>query len=486
MRSIPRRQFLKTSAAAGVAWSLPAASFGRVIGANDELRVACVGLRGRGNDLLKGFMAQKGVRIVALCDVDAKVLESRAAEVVKSGTTPDLVKDLRAVLDRKDVDAVVIATPNHWHALQGIWAVQAGKDVYVEKPVSHNVWEGRQLVKAARKHGRIVQTGTQSRSSPSLKEAVAFVRAGNLGQIVCVRGLCYKPRQSIGKVEAPTLIPEHIDYDLWCGPAPKNPLSRKNLHYDWHWVFDTGNGDLGNQGIHQMDIARWFLGEKQLSSEVISIGGRVGYQDDGNTPNTQIVFHRFASAPLIFEVRGLPSRKEHQGGEWGRNMDSFLGASIGVIVHCESGYLSVPSYTSADAFDLQGNKVKSFEGGGDHIENFVAAVKSRRREDLNADIEEGHLSSALCHTGNVSYLLGKPASRSEMRAAIGANLLLSEAFGRMEAHLASNLLDFEKDGVRLGRTLRMDSAAERVLGDEQASRLLTREYRSPFVVSDVA
>jgi predicted dehydrogenase len=226
--------------------------------------------------------------------------------------------DMRKLFDDKSIDAVSIATPNHWHALASIWAIQAGKDVYVEKPVSHCVWEGRQIVKAARKYGKIVQTGTQSRSSrEGIAAAVKYVQEGNLGKILLSRGLCYKRRGSIGKSEGEQPIPESIDYDLWCGPGPKGPLMRQKLKYDWHWTWDYGNGDLGNQGIHQKDNARWFLGEMELSPSVWSVGGRLGYEDDGETANTQIIYHGYEKAPLIFEVRGLPENKDS------KNMDKY-------------------------------------------------------------------------------------------------------------------------------------------------------------------
>src|ERR1044071_3863242 len=279
-----------------------------VVGANSDIRCAVVGFHGRGQSHIQDLRGLKGVRLVALCDVDSKVLERGVANCDSAGQKVQGYTDIRKLLENKDIDVVTIATPNHWHSLAAIWAVQAGKDVYVEKPVSHNVWEGRQLVEAARKHGRIVQAGTQSRSSRTgIYEAIQWLRGGHIGKVVRAYGLCYKRRASIGKVDGPQQVPANIDYDLWCGPAPKEPLMRKNLHYDWHWVWPTGNGDLGNQGIHQMDIARWVLGEDALSPRVLSVGGRVGYVDDGTTPNTLIVYHEYKNAPLIFEVRGLPA-----------------------------------------------------------------------------------------------------------------------------------------------------------------------------------
>ncbi len=375
---LSRRSFLKTTALGSAVLGLPAASWNRVRGANDALRVAVVGFHGRGESHISGFSKIPGVRLAALCDCDSKVLEAGVKKLQSQGHDVKGYRDVRDCIADKDIDIISTATPNHWHSLITVWSCQANKDVYVEKPISHNVWEGRKSVEAARKYKRIVQTGTQSRSSHAIRDAVAWVRGGNLGKIQVSRGLCYKPRQSIGKVDGPQPIPESIDYNLWCGPAPMGPLMRKNLHYDWHWDFATGCGDLGNQGIHQMDIARWFLGVSELSPVVISTGGRLGYVDDGNTPNTQIVYHGYPDAPLIFEVRGLPKDKASQTSGWGANMDKYMGGQISVIVHCEDGHVLIPNYSRAIAFDKAGKEIKRWDGAKDHFENFIDAVRSRR------------------------------------------------------------------------------------------------------------
>ena len=306
MSHFSRRSFLKKSALFGAA-ALTARSWGQVAGANGDVRVAVLGLNGRGKNHLSSLAKVPGVRVVALCDPDQAVL-ARAINASGGGLTA--YPDLRELLASKDIDAITIATPNHWHSLAAIWACQAGKDVYVEKPVSHNIWEGRQLVAAAKKYNRVVQAGTQIRSGEGLIEAVQWVRGGNLGRIKAARGFCYKRRKSIGLTTGPQPVPSTVDYDLWCGPAPMEPLRRTQLHYDWHWQYVTGNGDVGNQGIHQMDVARWFLGEAGLPRHTLSIGGRLGDRDDGDTPNTQVVVHDYATAPLIFEVRGLPARAD--------------------------------------------------------------------------------------------------------------------------------------------------------------------------------
>ena len=493
MTNFSRRRFLQGSGAAAVTLGVtPAASPLRnpLWQPNNELRVACVGVRSRGTAHIGGLNKIKDVKVVALVDVDREILarEQKKLAEGKYGdkVTADTYVDLREVLDRDDIDAISVATPNHWHALQAVWACQAGKDVYLEKPVSHNIWEGGQIVKAARKYGRLVQTGTQCRSSHGIAQGIDFIQSGQLGEIQLARGLCYKPRGSIGKVRGPQTVPEHIDYDMWLGPAPSVPLQRRSLHYDWHWVFDTGNGDVGNQGIHQMDLARWALGQDKLPRHTLSIGGRVGYDDDGDTPNTQIVFHEFESGPpLLFEVRGLPRDKESQRKGWGKNMDNYKGARIGVIVHCQDGYLRIPNYTSAIAVDKQGKEIKQFAGATNHYQNFVDAVRSRRQEELRADIREGHVSSAMCHMGNVSHLLGKTHSKQELDEMAGRNQWTAEAWQRMHDHLTKNGVDVDtvEGGVRMGPRLTMDPETERFT-DEASNTLLSRAYRAGFVVPE--
>ena len=482
MKSLNRRSFLKSTAFTAAAFSLPARSWAQVAGSNSDVRVAVVGFGGRGQSHIGSCSKLDGVRITALCDADETILNKEVDKFRKNNKDVEAFTDIRKLLESKNVDVVTMATPNHWHSLGGIWAIQAGKDVYSEKPVSHNVWEGRKFVEAARKYRKIVQTGTQSRSSrEGIAQAVEWVKAGNIGKILISRGLCYKPRPSIGKVSGPQPIPEGIDYDLWCGPAEKLPLMRKRLHYDWHWVWNTGNGDLGNQGIHQMDICRWFLGENELSPVVISAGGRLGYVDDGETANTQIIYHGYAKAPLIFEVRGLPESKG------AKNMDKLKGASVGCVIECEGGYVSVPNYRSAIAYDKSGKEIQRWQGGGDdssHMSNFIKAVLSRRTEDLYADILEGHLSSALCHTGNISYRLGTTKNPNEIKEALKNDKGMVESWDRMAEHLAKNEVDIEKEKVTLGVPLKMDTKSEKFLGNEKANAMLTRNYRAPYIVPE--
>lgn len=483
MNQMDRRTFLKrtllgaTAAGLTPAWlSRAAAADSGVPGANEDIRYAVVGFHGRGADHLREMAEQPKARLVALCDVDKDVLGREVKRREEKGERIEGYTDVRKLLENPNIDVVTFATPNHWHSLGAIWAIQAGKDVYVEKPVSHNVWEGRQVVEAARQHKKIVQTGTQCRSSQGIAEAIAWVRHGNVGKILRARGLCYKRRPSIGKVDGPQPIPPSIDYDLWCGPAPKEPLMRKHLHYDWHWVWPTGNGDLGNQGIHQMDLARWVLGESALSPRIWSVGGRLGYVDDGTTPNTLIAFHDYPAAPLIFEVRGLPSSASSD------KMDLYHGAGVGVVVDCEGGRMVIPSYSEVIFYDKEDKEIKRFKGSSSHFANFLEAVRSRDHTQLKADILEGHLSSALCHTGNISYRLGKPHSPEETRDAVRNQADLAESVGRMEQHLGANNVDLKATPATLGAVLKMDPQEERFIGNRDADQLLTREYRKPFVV----
>lgn len=471
---LPRRLFLKSATVASAAIALPVAGLRADDKPYSDIRVAVIGFNSRGLEHIQS-MADN---LVALCDVDQQVLALRQKQFADKYPDRNLktFTDYRRLLDDKDIDAVSIATPNHTHALIAIAAIQAGKDVYVEKPVCQTVWEGRQLANAAKKYDRVVQCGTQSRSSPSLKAAVDFVRSGSLGKIQYVVGTCYKRRASIGKLDKPLVIPPHIDYDLWCGPAAKVDLYRPHLHYDWHWDLNTGNGDLGNQGIHQMDIARWFLGANSLSSRVTSIGARVGYEDAGNTPNTQIVLHEFAEGPLMFEVRGLPERT---GSE---EMGAYRGIRVGVLVQCENGYVAVPSYSEATAYNPDGSELKKWDEGGDHFANFLASVAARDPKMLNAEVTEGYLSSALCHTGLIAHRQGTPAPLVEIAKNVSGNTLLQDSISRLQEHLQANDLDQENTQFHFSPSLAMAPATETFIGNDGANALLHREDRTSFAI----
>jgi predicted dehydrogenase len=480
--TIDRRQFIQTAAGAVAAATLAR----RGVAATDtkDIRVAQIGFRSRGQEHID--IIRKNV--VALCDVDEKILSAQVADFKdKHHQTVDGYTDYRKLLERKDIDAVSIATPNHTHSLIAIAAVQAGKDVYVEKPVSHNIWEGRQLVAAARRYNRIVQAGTQSRTSKAMQDAVAFVRGGALGEIRLVTGTCFKPRKGIGKLDKPLAIPGTIDYDLWCGPAKQEDLYRPQLHYDWHWDFNTGNGDLGNQGIHQMDIARWMLGESTLAPRVFSVGGRVGYEDAGNTPNTQIIYHAYAKAPLLFEVRGMPRARQYQKDSWGSNMDTYRGSRVGVVVQCERGYVVAYSYYHAKAFDNEGKVVKEWKVSDSlHHDNWLQAIAAREPKLLNGEIYEGHVSSALCHVGNVAYRVGSPAKAGQIAEQVAGIEPLANAVDRMFGHLRANGVDIDSEKMlTAGEWLDIDPAAETFVANDAATALRSREYRKPFAVPDI-
>ena len=487
MRKMSRRAFIQSAAAGAVAVAFPftARSYAAIVGSNEAVRIGSIGFKSRGGQQISSIGKEPGFRLTALCDVDRKILELGA----NTNNITETYTDLRKLLESKNIDAVAIATPNHWHALAAIWSIQAGKDVYVEKPVSHNVSEGRRIVEFARKYGKMVQAGTQSRASrEGIGEAVAYVRSGKLGKIKLARGLCYKRRPSIGKSTVPLKIPDYIDFDLWCGPAEKLPIMRKALHYDWHWVWNTGCGDLGNQGIHEMDVARWFLGVNELSPSILTVGGRVGYVDDGETPNTMIAYHAYPEAPLLFEVRGLPSKKYPQGVK--EQMDTYKGARVGIVIECEGGHVTVPSYGKAIIHDNDGKEITTFtdKTKGDptdaHFSNFLKACRSRNHEDLYADILDGHLSSALCHTANISHRLGKVTDPEAIDDAIKTNPLFTEAFERVKQHLIANKVDISKDKLTLGVPLTMDPKTETFPGNDAANAMLTRQYRAPYIVPD--
>jgi predicted dehydrogenase len=433
-----RRHFLVTSAAA-----MGTAAFAAPKSPNDTVRVACVGLRGRGQDHLHGYANLPNVDIVAVCDIDQTVLNKAVQNVsAKRQKAPDAYTDFRKLLDDKSIDVVSIATPNHWHTLQTVWACQAGKDVYVEKPCSHDMFEARQIVAAARKYDRLVQQGSQSRSAVALQEAVQKMREGVIGDVYMTRGLCYKWRDTINRtpVEA---VPEGVDYDLWQGPAQKREFTRNRFHYNWHWFWDYGNGDLGNQGIHEVDIARWGLGVK-YPTKVSAIGGHFMFDDDQETPNTINCSFEFDEGGkkkmMTFEVRHWMTNHEANIHEFDPRNKS---TTVGNIFYGSKGYLAIDGYQRYETWlGKEQEPGPSRKEGGDHYANFINAVRSRRRQDLTAEIEEGAASTTLVHLANMSY--------------------------------------------RLGRTLNFDAASWSCTGDTEATAMFQRNYRAPFVVPKLA
>ncbi len=420
-----RRKFLMT--AGGVAAAHLA---GRKASANDTIRIAVLGVHGRGKSHINGFQPLPGVEVAVLCDPDRQVLEQRAEEFGKKyNKTFELEQDLRKVFDRKDIDAVSIATPNHWHALATIWACQAGKDVYVEKPGTHELHEGRKMIEAAHKYKRIVQHGVQLRSSPALKEAVQLLNDGIIGKVYLSRGLVFRWRPSIGHFKNEP-APSYLNWDVWQGPAQAREFTKGLVHYNWHWHWDYGNGDVGNQGIHETDMCLWGLGLEKFPSKITAMGGKFLWDDDKETPELLTSSYYFPEENKMIEFEVRP---------WCTNTED--GATVGNIFYGEKGILIVKHYDRYEVFFGRDRKPgPKRKEGGDHFANFIKAVRSRKTSDLDGPVETAHLSAGLAHLGNISY--------------------------------------------RLGRTLEFDPKTERFPHDEEANKMLTRNYRAPFVVPE--
>lgn len=475
MSALTRRQFLEDSllaaaAAATAAIPLPAgAAEQRNVSPNDKITVAILGCGIRGKQHAGELARLSECDVAWVCDPDTARASEVAAELVaKKRPQPKTTQDLRVVLADKSVDAVFITTPNHWHALAAIWAMQAGKDVYVEKPVSHNISEGRRIVQVARKLKRICQGGTQNRSNGALAEAIKYIHDGKLGEVKLARSIVYGRRGSIGG-PGQCDMPTTVDYDLWAGPAAKVPLTRPKFHYDWHWFWNTGSGELGNNNVHSLDICRWGLGVTGLGRSVLSYGGRLGYSDAAETPNTQVVIYDFGGKTIVSETRGLktePFNPQFKNG-W-----IFVGTE-GIVA-------------DTSLFDPQGKLVRAFDGKTEsHFANFFKAVRSRKIADLHAEVLETHQSTALCHIGNISWRLGQPASPAQVKERLGQLKVhddVLETFERTRKHLADNEVDLEKSKLKLGPLLRLDSDRETFIDSPEASPYLTREYRKPFVV----
>jgi len=451
-----RRNFIKTTAlgAAGITiggMGLSPKAYSSVIGSNDRINMAVVGVRSRGRDHINNWSLLKdnrNVRIKTICDVDEQFF-APAIKLVqeKSGEIPSTVWDMRKVFEDKDIDAVSFGLPNHWHALSAIWACQAGKHVYAEKPASHNLWEGRRMVEAAAKYNVRVQTGCQNRSIANVIDAMNFLHSGGIGEVFMAKGLCYKPRDSFGIAPDGT-PPESLHYDMWLGPAPYRPYNEKRVHYNWHWFWATGNGDTGNQGPHQFDIARWGLNKNEHPVTIYSMGGIFGINPAEcaqETPNTQTSLFKYSDGKILeFETRGRYT-----------NDESSLGIRIGNIFYGTEGYLELDgdtwkAFRQREKEPFAGSKTGegrpvdptflAAPGGSDHFANFLDAIRSGKDETLHCHISEGHMSSSLPLLANISYLLG--------------------------------------------RQLTFDGAKEKFVNDKEADELLTREYRKPYIVPD--
>ena len=431
MTGLNRRTFLTTTAATAATASLAARA--SADGPNETVRAAILGLNGRGKTHMEGFTGTKGVKVAVLCDPDRKVLGAAVASFEKKyGYKPETETDLRKVFDRKDVDVVGVATPNHWHALAAIWACQAGKDVYVEKPGSHNIFEGRKLVEAAHKYDRVVQHGVQLRSSEAVREAVELMRTGLIGKLYMARGLVFRNRPSIGHAKDPDTPPKELDWDIWQGPAQERAFSKRIVHYNWHWHWEYGNGDVGNQGVHETDMCLWGLGLETLPSQIVAMGGKFLWDDDKETPEVLSSSYLFPEQKMMIEFEVRP---------WATNPEG--GTSVGNIFYGSEGYLVIKGYNSFEAYD-KGNKLIKKNSDGDpvgkHFANFIEGVRNRSTKNLHGPVETAHTSSALAHLGNISY--------------------------------------------RLGRRLKFDPSTESFVGDSEADAMLTREYRKPYVVPE--
>jgi len=473
--TIERRDFLKTTGQAIGAGAAVLALGGRVLGANDRVRVAVCGVRGRGNNHIEGYEKLPNVEIAALCDVDESVLNQRLGEIEKAGfQRPQGYSDVRKLLEDKSIDAISVATPNHWHSLIGIWTVQAGKDLYVEKPMSHNTFEGKQLVAAVTKYNRICQHGSQSRSNPGMIEGIKHLSDGTIGDVYMARAICFKWRPSIGHApEEP--VPAGVNYDLWTGPAPMKPFTKNRFHYNWHWIWDTGNGEVGNQAIHEIDVARWGLGV-DFPTYVAATGNHFMFDDDQQTPNwlnATFYFDEPTGKRKMMEVAVRPWITNHEAeiGTGAYNSKGVPAAglatpapkpapaapktpaaaslgpkdnvtnTIGNVFYGSNGYLGMDGYDTYKTWvgdDVQPGP--NGHGDGDHWANFIDCIRSRNNEDLHAPIEEGHKSVTLVHLANASY--------------------------------------------RLGRSLKFDPKTEQVIGDDEANVMLRGAYRAPYVVPE--
>ncbi len=488
--NLSRREFLDHSIAAAVAAFAASAgkstaadpdSSPRKVGPNDKIRVATIGVNGQGGAHLGEWLKNPDVDLVAVCDCDPSAFKKHEAKFKDLKTPPKYVQDIRKLLEDPNIDAVSIATPNHWHALMAVWAMQHGKDVYVEKPCSHNVHEGRVITQWARKLGRMCQMGVQSRSMTGMRDLLDFVHSGKLGKVSVARAICYRQRDSLGKADGEAPIPPGLDFDLWCGPAPKEVPHRKRLHYDWHWFWATGNGDLGNQNPHELDKARWGLGKQELPQKVVSLGGRLGYVDDGQVANCQTTFYQWDDALIISDVRGLPLKKDVTFGLKG---GPFKGA-VNVWYGTEA-YAVAPGYAGGMAFDYKGNKLGEWRGGEyqAHFANFVKAIRSRDHKDLHLDIEDGHLSSALAHLGNASLRSGKAVAEGTRPSLLADNKYTVETLASFEEYLKDAGVDFATTKLSLGAELVIDPKTE-LSDNKEANKLFTREYRKGFELPEV-
>lgn len=480
MTNVSRRQFMASAAAAGMAVTFPSQTKARM--AADDVNLGFISCGGRAGQHMGMFSKLDGVNIAAVCDPD----ESRMGKAQQRFEGAKGYADLRKLLDDESIDAVVVATTNHWHCLASIWAMQAGKDVYVEKPLSHSQWEGLQTVNAARRYKRICQVGTQQRSDPMQAEIKKFLHQEKaLGEIVSARVNRYGVRGSIGKRETPLEIDSSVDYDLWLGPAEDKPIYRNKLQYDWHWDFNTGSGEMGNWGVHVLDDLRnnVFQDTVRLPRRVFGGGGRVAWNDAGDTPNVHFVYFDTGSIPVVIGLTNLTA------GPGQKKSPKHPGPGSGYIAYCEGGRFE-GQRGKAVAYDSAGKQIRSFKGNGGnniHHQNFIDAVRSRDQESLNADVEVGHLSTGWCNLANIAFQTGRPFKRSDAAQVSGDHGIWEGLLEEMEQHLAAHSVRLQSDEIRLGPMLTVDPENEIFVGDsaDVANIFLKRQYRAPYVVPEI-
>ncbi|MCX5772969.1 MAG: Gfo/Idh/MocA family oxidoreductase [Candidatus Hydrogenedentes bacterium] len=474
-RTVSRRHFLAGAAAAGAAVTLFP---GRVLGANERVNIGIIGQGGKGSAHFADFSKVPNCQIIAVCDADKKALANpQVPENVKR------FQDLRQLLEMKDIDAVVIAAPDHWHCLAAILAFQAGKHAYVEKPVSHYVWEGRKMVEAARKYNKIVQAGVQQRSCPAVQECARDVQAGMFGKVLWAH--CYKTdsRKPIGKVDGPQPVPETVDYNLWAGPAPMSPVMRKQFHYDWHWQWNWGTGEMGNWGVHYLDDLRHILGWDDVPSNAMAAGNR-WWDDDGETPNMHMCLMEHKGVKVVIDIRNMadPGR----GGDEGA---VYLKSRGGNYIMCEGGHIAI-ARGGGKVFDKDNKMIKQYKGTGGtgHDVNWIEAIRAGSNKTLAAEIEVGHQSTVLCHLANLSWRVGKATTIEEIRENVKSHEDALNTIEDMMVQLDNNKVDLKAKPWIAGPKLAYDTKAEKFTGDhaDDANKFIRLECREPFVVPEEA
>ena len=481
MTHVTRRDFLRSGLAASAALALPTSSLSAA-GANDTIRLGFISCGGRAGGLMNRFHGMDGVEIAGLCDPDENRLQAASNRYSDANTWTDL----RHLLDDDSIDAVVIAGSVHWHSLAAIWSLQAGKDVYLEKPLSHSVWEGRQLVAAVEKYGKICQHGTQQRSDAMQAQIRKFLHEDQaLGPIVSARVNRYGIRPPIGKRDTPLEIPDNIHYDLWLGPAQDEPIYRSNLQYDWHWDFNTGTGEMGNWGVHVLDDMRMnvLLDTPGLPRQICGGGARVVFDDAGNTPNVHFVYFHSGDIPVVIGLSNLPAEPGT------RDRTPCPGPASGYIAYCEGGRLEGQRGRAA-AFDQDGKEIRRFSGGGGdgpHQQNFIEALRARDPSLLKAPLDIGNDTTGWCHVANIMARAGQPYSHAAAKQVDDGAGLWHGLLDEMETLLTAHGIPMEGDSIRFTSLLTIDQETQTFVGEgaEAANGFLKREYRAPYVVPEI-